>query len=116
MFRLIRLGFTLGCLAALFWFGTRVKLGELTLYEHVKAIGQSEPSQHLIEGTKQKVSEGVTGVGRLVGGKETKPAEGRAKSDKATAGKAVAAADEKPSDAVSDGDRKALRKLIESRR
>ena len=109
MFRLIRIGFTLGCLAALFYFGTRVKLGDLTLYDHIKAIGQSEPSQNLLEGTKQKVSESVPAVGRFVG---SKPSAGGGKA----AGKTLAAGDEKPADAVSDDDRKALRKLIESRR
>jgi hypothetical protein len=103
VFRLIRIAFTLGCLAALAWFGTQVRLGELTLYEHIQAIGESKASKDLVEATKQKVSE-VSGLGGAV----------RAKVDKASE-KAWAKEDGKPSDAVSDDDRKALRKLLESR-
>ncbi len=103
MFRLIRIAFTLGCLAGLAWFGTQVRLGELTLYEHIQAIGESKASKDLVEGTKQKVSE-VSGLGQVV----------RAKADK-VAEKTLAKDDGKPSDAVSENDRKALRKLLESR-
>ena len=115
MFRLIRIAFSLGCLAAFAWFGTQVKLGELTLYEHVKAIGDSPASQELIKGAKAKVAEGFGGSPpveknppppREVGkGKAAKPAE-----------KAMAAGDKPPSDSVTEEDRKGLRKLLESRR
>lgn len=117
MFRLIRIGFTLAFLAGLFWVGTRVKLGERTFYEHIKAISESPASQELIEGTKQKVSEGVTDVGRLVGKKAEKDAQERAAREhlEKTRGKALAAGEDQPADSVTDADRKALRKLLESR-
>ena len=104
MFRLICIAFTVGCLGALIWFGTQVRLGDLTFYEHVQAIIDSKPSQDLVEGTKQKVSE-VSGVGRAV----------RDKAEKVS-GKALAKDDGKPAESVTDDDRKALRKLLESRR
>ena len=104
MFRLICIAFTVGCLGALVWLGTQVRLGDLTFYQHVQAILESKPSQDLVDGAKQKVAE-VSGVGRAV----------REKAEKVS-GKAIAKEDGKPSDAVTDEDRKALRKLLESRR
>lgn len=111
MFRILRIGFVVACFGALFWFGTQVKLGELTLYDHVRAIGQSKESQELIEGTKERVS-GVLGGGDEEATKP-KPSKGATKPGRETRGEVAAG---KPADAVPDSDRKALKKLIESRR
>lgn len=110
MFRILRIGFVVACFGALFWFGTQVKLGELTLYEHVRAIGQSKESQELIEGTKERVS-------GVLGGDDEKTVKATQTKDVAKPGRPrgeIAAG--KPADAVPDSDRKALKKLIESRR
>jgi hypothetical protein len=109
VFRILRIGFVVACLGALFWFGTQVQLGELTLYEHVRAIGQSKESQGLIDGTKERLS-GVWGNDDEKPGKAT-PA--KATSARPTPGEIASG---KPADAVPEADRKALKKLIESRR
>ena len=125
MFRIVRIGFVLVCLVGLLWVGTQVKLGDLTLYEHVRAISDSRESKDLIEGTKSRVS----GVGRLFGGDdaevdEGKPsrraAETKAPSHSGAASKAsshdMLAGAAKPAETVSDSDRKALKKMLESRK
>lgn len=108
------------CLVAVFWLGTQVKLGELTLYEHVRAIAQSKESQDLINGTKTRVSDGVSGVTDIVGndgdvpGTKAKRTAPQGREDmKAKGRKAI---DGKPADAVPESDRKALKKLLESRK
>ncbi len=42
MFRLIKLGITLVGLCAFAWFGVTVKLGSQTLFQHLRAIGQTK--------------------------------------------------------------------------
>ncbi|MCG5051671.1 MAG: hypothetical protein KA712_01800 [Myxococcales bacterium] len=119
MFRIV---FVLGTLAAMVWFGTQVKLGDLTLYEHLMAIVNSEPSRNLVEGTKGKFTEGVSEVGKLIGDKTSTSTsddpKGSSKPDKSgdkRGARALAAGEDRPSDDVPEADRKALRKLIESR-
>lgn len=48
---------SLGCLAAFVWWGVTVPLGERTLFQHVRAIGQSRESQELVRGAKDKVTD-----------------------------------------------------------
>jgi hypothetical protein len=55
--KLLKFGFSLGCLGLFVWWGLTVPLGERTLYAHIRAIGSSEPTQDLVRGTKQKVGE-----------------------------------------------------------
>ena len=55
MFRLLRLIFVLGGLAAFVWFGATVRLGDRTFFEHVQAIWKTHESQDLVRGTKEKV-------------------------------------------------------------
>jgi hypothetical protein len=123
VFRIVRIGFVLVCLVGLVWVGTQVKLGELTLYEHVRAISDSRESKDLIEGTKSRVSE----VGRLIGDDKAdepksapKAADSKVSVRNAPPSKnsthEVIAGAEKPAEAVSDSDRKALKKMIESRK
>lgn len=119
MFRLVRIGFVLVCLVAVFWLGTQVKLGELTLYEHVRAIAQSKESQDLINGTKTRVSDGVSGVTDSVGEKKgalvdtPKRPDARSRGEEKIKEREV---DGKPAHAVPESDRKALKKLLESRK
>jgi len=105
VFRIVRIGFVLVCLVGLVWVGTQVKLGELTLSEHVRAISDSRESKDLIEGTKTRVSE----VGRLIGDSP------KAAAPKPPSHEVVAGGD-KPAETVSDTDRKALKKMLESRK
>ena len=55
VFRLLRLIFVLGGLAAFVWFGATVRLGDRTFFEHVQAIWKTHESQDLVRGTKEKV-------------------------------------------------------------
>ena len=61
MFRLIKLAIGLVGLMAFAWFGITVKLGERTLFQHVRAIGQTKESQELVDGTRQAVRQGMGG-------------------------------------------------------
>ena len=45
-------GVTLVGLAAFAWFGVTVKLGSMTLFQHLRAIGQTKESQELVDGTR----------------------------------------------------------------
>jgi hypothetical protein len=69
LFRLIKLGVGLIGLAAFAWFGISYKLGELTLFQHLRAIGQTQESQHLVDGTRQVAGPLVDDVRRRVSGK-----------------------------------------------
>ena len=74
MFRLIKLGITLVGLAAFAWFGVTVKLGSMTLFQHLRAIGQTKESQELVDGTRQAVRHGVSSKDESA---EKPPAVGR---------------------------------------
>jgi hypothetical protein len=107
MFRLIKLGITLVGLAAFAWFGVTVKLGSQTLFQHLRAIGQTKESQELVEGTR-------AAAGPLVDDVRRKFHEGTAPG---TAGKARTAGRETPDagdpeERVTAADRQALRHLI----
>lgn len=69
LFRLIKLGVGLIGLAAFAWFGISYKLGDLTLFQHLRAIGQTRESQQLVDGTKQVAGPLVDDVRRRVSGK-----------------------------------------------
>lgn len=112
MFRIVRIGFVLVCLVGLIWVGTQVKLGDLTLYEHARAISDSRESKDLIEGTKSR----VTGVGRLFGDDDAKEDEGKPSRRAAETKAPSHAGAAKPAETVSDTDRKALKKMLESRK
>lgn len=56
MLKLVKLLFSLACLAGFVWFGATADLGGRTLFGHLQAIGSSKESQELVRGTKQKVS------------------------------------------------------------
>jgi hypothetical protein len=119
LFRLIKLGITLVGLAAFAWFGVTVKLGSMTLFQHLRAIGQTKESQELVDGTRQaagpivddvrrKFQEG-TREGTKDGTKEGANKEGANKE--ATADK-TPPADAPPEERVSAADRQALHRLI----
>jgi len=74
MFTLLKLGVSLVALLAFAWFGMTYKLGSLTLFEHLHAIGQTRESQELVDGTRQAVRHGVAGKDESA---EKPPAVGR---------------------------------------
>jgi hypothetical protein len=123
MFRLIKLGITLVGLAAFAWFGVTVKLGSMTLFQHLRAIGQTKESQELVDGTRQAAGPLVDDVRRKFqdgtkdgtrdgikdGPKDA--TKGGAGAKERTASKAVP--DEgPPEEHVSAADRQALHRLI----
>jgi hypothetical protein len=114
VFRLIKLGITLVGLAAFAWFGVTVKLGSMTLFQHLRAIGQTKESQELVDGTRQAAGPLVDDVRRKFqegtkegtkDGKDVKEAR-EAKVEK------PAPAEGPPEEHVSAADRQALHRLI----
>jgi hypothetical protein len=57
MWRITRWLLSAAFLGALVYIGVTVSLGEKTLWQHLRAIAGSEPSQELVEGVKQKADE-----------------------------------------------------------
>jgi hypothetical protein len=51
------------------WFGATVKLGPQTLFQHLRAIGQTKESQELVDGTKQAAAPLVDDVRRHIASK-----------------------------------------------
>jgi hypothetical protein len=70
MFRLLKLGVGLVGLMAFAWFGISFKLGDLTLFQHLRAIGQTRESQQLVDGTRQVAGPLVDDVRRRISGKQ----------------------------------------------
>jgi hypothetical protein len=123
VFRLIKLGITLVGLAAFAWFGVTVKLGSMTLFQHLRAIGQTKESQELVDGTRQAAGPLVDDVrrkfqegtkdgakdGAHLAAKDGTKSKAGSKEDTA----AKAAPDEgPPEERVSAADRQALHRLI----
>jgi hypothetical protein len=104
VFRLIKLGISLVGLLAFAWFGVTVKLGSQTLFQHLRAIGQTKESQELVEGTRQAAGPLVDDVRRRF--KDGTSKEGTA--DKATPDAGAGA----PEERISAADRQALRHVI----
>jgi hypothetical protein len=109
VFRLLRLIFVLGGLAAITWFGMTVPLGDRTLFEHMQAIWKTHESQDLLRGTKAK-------VGDLVDRASEKVVRGVAKNGPSQAsahGESSAEESTKPPlEELPAKDRKALRGII----
>jgi hypothetical protein len=109
LFRLIKLGISLVGLLAFAWFGVTVKLGSQTLFQHLRAIGQTKESQELVEGTRRAAGPLVDDVRRRF---HEGTAAGRAESTApGTASKATPDAGA-PEERVSAADRQALRHLL----
>jgi hypothetical protein len=70
LFRLIKLGIGLVGLVAFAWFGITFKLGDRTLFQHLRAIGETKESQELVEGTRQAAAPIVDDVRRRISGKQ----------------------------------------------
>ncbi|HVZ86853.1 MAG TPA: hypothetical protein VHG72_07780 [Polyangia bacterium] len=105
MFRLLKLGFALVGFMAFAWFGATVKLGSQTLFQHLRAIGQTKESQELVDGTRQAAEPLVDDVRRRISGKEQeKEKQELARKESADGGA--------PEERVSAADRQALHRLI----
>jgi hypothetical protein len=70
VFRLFKLGVGMIALLAIAWFGNTVKLGPRTLFQHLRAIGQTKESQELVDGTREATSPLVEDVRRRISGKQ----------------------------------------------
>jgi hypothetical protein len=107
MFRLLKLCVGLAAFVAFAWFGTTVKLGSRTLFQHLRAIGQTRESQDLVDGTKQAAEPIVDGVRRrIAAGAAPTSAPGPAPAAP-TAGA--------PQERVTAADKEHLRRLIGSK-
>jgi hypothetical protein len=93
MFRMIKVMFMMAMFAAVAWFGSTVKLGERTLFGHLRAIGSTKESQELVDGTKQSAKPLVDDVRRRIAGEATPDAG-------------------PPQEKVTDSERRRLRRLI----
>jgi hypothetical protein len=82
MFRLLKLCVSLAAFCALAYFGMTVKLGSRTLFEHLRAIGQTKESQELVDGTKEAAEPLVDDVRRRIGNRHADHAEKDDKADK----------------------------------
>ena len=110
MIRLLKLCVALGGFIAFAWFGSTVKLGSRTLFQHLRAIGQTKESQELVDGTKEAASPLVDGVRRRIAGSAATPTDN--KNDKSAKEKAKETG--APQDDVSPSDRRHLRRIIGS--
>jgi hypothetical protein len=81
MFRLVKLCVSLAAFCAFAWFGATVKLGSRTLFEHLRAIGQTKESQELVDGTKQAAGPLVDDVKRRISAGAAAKAETSGPSD-----------------------------------
>ena len=68
MVRLFKLCVGMAAFVAFAWFGTTVKLGSRTLFQHLRAIGQTQESRDLFDGTREAAEPLVDGVRRRIGG------------------------------------------------
>ena len=100
MFGLIKLGVALVGLLAFCWFGVTYQLGSRTLFQHVRAIGQTKESQDLVDGTKQAAGPLVDDVRRRIGKHEDTP--GAMPPDAGA-----------PHERLSSAEQRQLRKLLE---
>jgi hypothetical protein len=100
MFGLIKLGVALVGLLAFCWFGITYQLGSRTLFQHVRAIGQTKESQDLVDGTKQAAGPLVDDVRRRIGKNEDMP--GAMPPDAGA-----------PHERLSSAEQRQLRKLLE---
>jgi hypothetical protein len=126
LFRLIKLGITLVGLAAFAWFGVTVKLGSMTLFQHLRAIGQTKESQELVDGTRQAAGPLVDDVRRKFqegtkegsqGSKEgtkdgPRVAKGGPEANKKSAAAKPSPDEGPPEEQVTPADRQALHRLI----
>jgi hypothetical protein len=109
VFKLLKLGVGLVALAAIAWFGITVKLGPRTLFQHLRAIGQTKESQELVDGTKQAAGPLVDDVRRRISGKPDGASGGHAAPPGGDSAPGKPAA---PQERLSDSEQRQLRELL----
>lgn len=119
MVRLFKLCVAMAAFVAFAWFGTTVKLGPRTLFQHLRAIGQTQESRELVDGTRQAAEPLVEGVKRRLAGaaaSETAPEPDVEKSSETAKAPGPAPeagpAPRAPRERVSPADKRQLRKVI----
>ena len=111
MFKLLKLGVGLVALTAIAWFGITVKLGSQTLFQHLRAIGQTKESQDLVDGTKQAAGPLVDDVRRRISGKP-EPGGAPPPAGDRTAPPADRSAAAEPQERLSSSEQRQLRELL----
>jgi hypothetical protein len=111
VYRLFKTILILGVLGMAAWMAWTVKLGDRTLVEHIRAIANTEESQRLLKGTKEKVGSIVDQAEDKVVDKVAKHVPGKvtARGDGDQEGAVPQAP---PQEDLSAEDRKALRRMI----
>jgi hypothetical protein len=66
MFRLIKLLFWVAALAALVWFATTQKLGNYTLWGHLKRVWKSQETQEMVQSTEEAAKPAIKKVKKAV--------------------------------------------------
>ncbi len=112
MFRLLKLGVGLCGLVAFAWLGLTVKLGSQTLFQHLRAIGESKESHELMDGTREAAGPLVDDVRRRIAGHEGSKDGSKVASKGDPKQPADRTADDAPEEHVSTSDRQALHRLI----
>jgi hypothetical protein len=117
LFRLLKLGVGMIALAAIAWFGITVKLGPRTLFQHLRAIGQTRESQELVDGTKQAAAPLVDDVRRRISGKSDdegpSPSDDGGKHRSSASGASPASRDAgPPQERLSSSEQRQLRELL----
>jgi hypothetical protein len=72
--RLIKLLFSLVCIAIFVWFGATVPLGNRTLFGHLHALWTSPEGRDLEQGVSEKAHETTQAVRRDLTGSDASPA------------------------------------------
>lgn len=112
VFRLLKLVLFLGLLGAGVYYGTTVKLGDRTFFQHIQAIWETKETKELRRSTKEKVGGLVDDATDKVvkGVSERAPGKVNMRGDNTKDENAVPA--QPPQENVSPEDRKALRNII----
>jgi hypothetical protein len=122
MLRIVRWLLGLATLAGLVWFTVAVRLGPKTLVEHARAIAGTREARALSDGTAEEAGKISDQVRRLVGAQQTAPAVEKSPAPAARRAPASHAArparaahaddEERPMEALDDGDRLGLDRLV----
>jgi hypothetical protein len=112
VFRLLKLVLFLGALGAGVYYGTTVKLGDRTLYQHLRAIWETRETKELRRGTKDRVGGLVDDATDKVVKGVSERAPGKVIMRGDTTKEENAVPTQPPQENVSPEDRKALRNII----
>ena len=111
MFGLLKLGVAMIAVMAFAWFGVTYKLGAQTLFQHLRAIGQTKESQELVDATRQAAGPLVDDMRRKIAGSPSGQPVGETTAGKPPPRMAPDAG--APQERLSPSDQKQLRRLAE---